>query len=161
MSPEAQQNLDIQQTQAHSTVVDEGTSYKTLTSEEVLTMKQQNPVKTLRKLQLLRQVSTEVQPSSSIVAPAPEMDASVTLKLQQLRDYLFKREILIVVEEEESLGLNILKLLDELARHELPAPVVRYLIEFEAFFTQLIKDLALCRNDDFQINTTVNKMRRE
>lgn len=63
------------------------------------------------------------------------MDASITLKLQLLRDYLFEREILIVVEEEESLGLDILKLLDKLARHELPTPIARYLIEFEAFFT--------------------------
>lgn len=45
-------------------------------------MKQQNPKETLRKLQQLHQVSIEVQPSSSTIIPAPEMNASITLKLQ-------------------------------------------------------------------------------
>lgn len=74
---------------------------------------------------------------------------------------MFEREILVVIEEEESLGLDILKLLDEPAQYELPAPVSRYLIEFEAFFTQLIKDLALRWNVDFQIKTKINEMRQE
>lgn len=59
------------------------------------------------------------------------------------------------------MALDILKLLDELARHELPASVARYLIEFETFFNHLIKDLALCQNADFQIRTKINEIRRE
>lgn len=86
------------------------------------------------------------------------MDSYVTLKLQHLRNYLFEHEIL-VVEEEQTLGLDILKLLDELARHELLALYSRYLIEFEAFFTQPIKDLSLHQNVEFQIKTKINEMR--
>ena len=56
---------------------------------------------------------------------------------------------------------DISKLLDELALHELSAPTAKYLIEFEAFFTQLVNDLALRRNADFQIKIKINKMRLE
>lgn len=122
-NPLSPQNLDIQQNQAPSTTAGEGTSHNTLTLEEVLSMKQQNPAETLRKLQKLRQVSTEVHPSSSTAMPTPEMDASITLKLQQLKNYLFEREVLAVVEEEEALRLDILKMLDELDQHKLPALV--------------------------------------
>lgn len=71
------------------------------------------------------------------------MDVVTTLKLQQLKDQLFEREFLIVLEEEEGLARDIFKLLDELALYELPAPTVNYLIEFEDLFIQLVKDLVL------------------
>lgn len=74
-------------------------------------------------------------------------------------DYLFECEILIIVEDEEPLGLDIHKLLDEIALHELPTLVSRYLIEFKAFFTQLIKDFVLRQNADFQIKMKINEMR--
>lgn len=67
--------------------------------------------------------------------PIPKMDAFVILKLQQLKTYLFEREISTVVVEEEALGVDFLKLFYELSRHKLSAPVAKYLIEFEAFFT--------------------------
>lgn len=99
-------------------------------------MKWKNLAKALRKLQQLRQISTEAQPSYSTDVPSPRMDATDTLKLQQLKDYLFKREVLIILEEEEEgMTRNIFKLLDELALHELPAPGAKYLIEFKSFFT--------------------------
>lgn len=56
---------------------------------------------------------------------------------------------------------DIFKLLYELALHELPTPAIKYLIELEAFFTQIIKDLTLHRNYDFQIKTKINEMRLE
>lgn len=55
------------------------------------------PTETLRKLQQLHQASTEVQTSSSTAMPNLEMDASVILKLQQLKIYLFELEVLAVV----------------------------------------------------------------
>lgn len=139
----------------------EGTSNNTLTPEEILSMKQQNPAVTLRKPQKLRQASIDVQPSSSIAMPIQEMDASVTLKLQQLKTYLFEHEILASIKEEEALGVDVLKLLDELSRYKLPAPVTKYLIEFETFFTQLVKYLTLRRHSDFQIKTKLYEMRWE
>lgn len=89
------------------------------------------------------------------------MDVAATLKLQQLKDLLFEREFLIVLKKEEGITRDIFKLLDELALHELPAPTVKCLIEFEAFFTQLVKDLVLCRSVDLQIKTKINEMRLE
>lgn len=89
------------------------------------------------------------------------MDATVTLKLQQLKDYWFARKVLIIVEEEEDLARDILKLLEELTLPEFPAPIARYLIQFKAFFTQLVKDLVLCRNIDFQIKMKIKEMRLE
>lgn len=44
-------------------LVQDKSSNNTLTPEEILSMKQQNPAETLRKLQKLRQASTDVQPS--------------------------------------------------------------------------------------------------
>lgn len=87
------------------------------------------------------------------------MDAASTLKLHQLKDLLFEHEFLIVLIEEEGLACDVFTLLDELVLHKLPAPTVKYLIEFEAFFTQLVKDLALRRNADFQIKTQINEIR--
>lgn len=74
---------------------------------------------------------------------------------------MFERKFLTVLEEEEGLACDIFKLLDELALHELSALAVKYLIEFEAFFTQLVKDLALHQHADFQIKTKINEMRLE
>lgn len=71
------------------------------------------------------------------------MDAASTLKLQHLKDLLFECEFLIVLDEEEGLARDVFKILDELALHELPASVVKYLVEFKAFFSQLVKDLIL------------------
>lgn len=65
-----------------------------------MAIKQQNPGEALRKLQQLRQLSTEAQPSSSTVTPPSEMDAAATLALQQLKDLLFEHEFLIVLKEE-------------------------------------------------------------
>lgn len=93
--------------------------------------------------------------------PISEMYASVFLKLKQLKTYLFKREILAVITEKEALEVDVLKMLNEISWHKLPALVAKYLIEFEAFFTQLVKDLTLHRHYDFQIKTKLNKMRRE
>lgn len=78
-----------------------------------------------------------------------------------MKDLLFEREFLIVLDEEEGLARDVFKLLDELALHELPAPAVKYLIELEAFFTQLVKDLVLHRNANLQIKTKINEMRLE
>lgn len=89
------------------------------------------------------------------------MHASIILKLQQLETYLFEREILAVVAEEEALGVDVIKLLDKLSWHKVPAPMAKYMIEFEAFFTHLIKYLTLCRHAAFQIKTKLNEMRRE
>lgn len=158
MLTETNQNPKIQQIQGPSTADDECTSHSTLTPEEILSMKQQNPT-TLINLQKLRQAPTEVHPSTSTSMPTPEMDTFVTLKLQQLKNYLFMHDVLAIIEEEEALELDILKLLDELARHKLPALVAKYLIVFETFFMQLVKDLALCRHSDFQVKTKINKMR--
>lgn len=108
VSTETNQNPDIQQIQDPSTAAGGGTSNNTLTQEEILSMKQQNPIETLRKLQILRQASTEVHPYSLTSMPIPEMDASVTLKLQQLKTYLFEHEVLAIIEEEEALGIDIL-----------------------------------------------------
>lgn len=141
--------------------VQDKSSNSSLNSEEILSLKQQNLAETLRRLQKLCQVSIDAHPSSSNAMPILEMDASVILKLQQLKTYLFEREILAAVAEEEVLGVNVLKMLDELSRHKLPAPMAKYLIEFEAFFTQLVKDLTLRRHYDFQIKMKLNKMRRE
>lgn len=98
-------------------------------------MKRQNLAEALRRLQQLRQISTEAQSSSSTAVPSPGMDATITLKLQQLKYYLFEREVVSVVKEEEDMSLNIFKLLNEHALHEHPAPSAKYLIDFEAFFT--------------------------
>lgn len=91
--------------------------------------------------------------------PILEMDAFVTLKLQQLKTYLFEHELLTVIKEEEALEVDVLKLLDEISRHKLPAPMAKYLIEFEAFFTQLVKDLTICWHSNFQIKMKINEMR--
>lgn len=50
VSPEAHKNLYIHQTQTTSTATGEVTSFSTLTPEDVLAMKQQNPAEALRKL---------------------------------------------------------------------------------------------------------------
>lgn len=39
--------------------------------------------------------------------------------------------------------------------------MAKYLIEFEAFLTQLVKDLTLCWHFGFQIKMKLNEMRRE
>lgn len=93
--------------------------------------------------------------------PISKMDAYIFLKIKQLKTYLFKREILVVVTEEEALGVDVRKMLDELSRHKLPASMAKYLIEFEAFFTQLVKYLTLRQHSDFQIKMKLNEMRRE
>lgn len=89
------------------------------------------------------------------------MDVSATLKIQQLEDLLFEREFLTVLDEEEGLARDVFKLLDALALYEISALTVKYLIEFDAFFTQLVKDLFLRWNTDIQIKTKINEMRLE
>lgn len=115
----------------------------------------------LRKLQQLRQLSIKAQPSSSTVAPSSEMDASATLTLQQLKELLFEHKFLIILDEEDVLAYDVFKLLDALALNEHHASIIKYFVEFEAFFTQLVKDLNLRRNTDFKIKTKINKMRLE
>lgn len=39
--------------------------------------------------------------------------------------------------------------------------MAKHMIESEAFFTHLVKDLTLCRHADFQIKMRLNEMRRQ
>ena len=89
------------------------------------------------------------------------MDVAATLTLQQLKDLLFEREFLVAIDEEEGLAHDVFKLLDALALHEHHSSIVKYFVDFEAFFTQLVKDLNHHRNVDFQIKTKLNEMRLE
>lgn len=161
VSLEVQQNPVSQPTQDPPNVVDKGISTGILTLDEIMVIKQKNQAKALRKLQQLRQLSNAAQPSSSTVAPSSELDAAATLTLQKLKDLLFEREFLLVLDEEEGLTRDVFNLLDELPLHELPASIVKYFFEFEAFFTQFVKNLNLSRNADFQIKTKLNEIRLE
>lgn len=82
ISPEAQQIPIAQQTHNPLIVIGEGVSTGTLTPDEILAIKQRNPEEALRKLQQLRHLSTDAQPSSSTLVSTSEMDAVTTLKLQ-------------------------------------------------------------------------------
>lgn len=61
----------------------------------------------------------------------------------------------------EGLARDIFKFLDSLALQDLPAPIVKYFVEFEVFFTQFVKDLNLLQNADFQIKMKLNEVRLE
>lgn len=69
------------------------------------------------------------------MTPSSELNAAITLTLQQLKESLFKHDFLLALEEEEGLVRDIFKLLNTLALHELPASMVKYFVEFEDFFT--------------------------
>ena len=133
------------------------TSNKSLTLQEVLAMKEQNPVEALRKLQQFRHESVVVEPIDLTTEISPEME----VKLHELKRFLFDGEILTVVAEEDPVANEIFKILDELIQNGLPDPIAKYLIEFEAFFTRLVRDLAVHRQGDLQIKTDVNSMKVE
>ncbi|CAI8585982.1 unnamed protein product [Vicia faba] len=97
-------------------------------------------------------------PNSSIVA---EVDANVTLKLQQLKTYLLEGDFLVVVGEETDLGRDALKLVGKLNHYELPDSIAKYFIEFKSFFSQLSRDLITRKNDDLQIKNKINEMARK
>lgn len=59
VSPEVQQNSAPQTTQDLPNVTDEEISTGVLTPDDILTIRRQNPVEALRKLQQLCQLSTE------------------------------------------------------------------------------------------------------
>ena len=123
------------------------TSDKSLTLQEVLAMKEQNPVEALRRLQQFRHDSVVVEPVDLAVEISPEME----VKLHELKRFLFDREILAAIAEEDPVANEIFKILDELILNGLPDPIAKYLIEFEAFFTRLVRDLAVHRQGDLQI----------
>lgn len=82
-----------------------------------------------------------------IVTPS-ELHVEVIFILQQLKASLFDGEFLCTLEREGEIARDIFKFLESLALHDLPASMVKYFVEFDAFFTQFVKDINLRQNDD-------------
>lgn len=160
-SPAAQQNHVSPPTLNPPNVVDESASTGVLTSSEIRIIKQRNPAKALRKLKQLLRLSTDAPPPSSTVVPPSELNDEVIFILQQLKASLFESDFLRALETEEGLARDIFKFLDSLALYDIPASIVKYFVEFEAFFTQFVKDLNLRQNADLQIKKKLNELRLE
>lgn len=56
---------------------------------------------------------------------------------------LFDDEFLGALGKDGEIAHDVFKFLDSLSLHDLPTSMVKYFVEFEAFFTQLVKDLSL------------------
>lgn len=124
-------------------MVNESASTSILTLRDIRIIKQRNPTEALRKLQHILCLSTDAPlPSSTIVAPS-ELHDEVVFILQQLNTTLFESDFLCTLEKGGELSCDIFKFLDSLSLHDLPTSMAKYFVEFEAFFTQLVKDLKL------------------
>lgn len=144
-----------------SNVANESASTTILTPSKIRTIKQRNPVKALRKLQQILHFSTDAPPPSSTVVTPSKLHVEVVFILQQLKAPLFNGEFLRALKREGEIARDIFKFLDSLALYDLPASMVKYFIEFEAFFTEFVKDLNLRQNADLQIKTKLNKAKIE
>ena len=111
----------------------------------------------MKRLQQFRHDSVVVEPVDLAAEISPEME----VKLHELKRFLFDGGILAAIAEEDPVSIKIFKILDELILNGLPDPIAKYLIEFEAFFTRLVRDLAVHRQGDLQIKTDVNSMKVE
>lgn len=142
-------------------VANENVLTSILTPDGIRTIKQRNPIEALWKLQQIRHLSTDVPPSSTIVGASFELHAEVVFILQQLKASLFDDKILGALEREWEITRDVFKFLDSLAIHDLPALMVKYFVEFEAFFTQFSKNMSLRQNVDLQIKMKLNEVKIE
>lgn len=124
-------------------MADENASTIILTPNDIRTIKQRNPIEALRKLQQMCRLSTDVPPPSTIVGASSELHAEVIFILQQLKASLLDDKFLGALEREGEIARDVFKLLDSLALHDLPTSMVKYFVEFEAFFTHFTKDMSL------------------
>lgn len=100
----------------------------------------------LRRLQKLGKFSAGSQYFKLITTFSDDLDASVSVMLQQLRTYIFKDDFLTVVEEEPQLWTEIRKLLDGINQHKILNSLTQYLFNFEAFLDQVLRDLIFQKN---------------
>jgi hypothetical protein len=106
-------------------------------------------------------LSTDAPPPSTVVGDSLELHVEVIFILQQLKASLYNDRFLDALIKLGEVTCDIFKFLDSLALRDLPASMVKYFVEFEAFFTQFTKDLNLRQNVDFQINIKLNEAKIE
>lgn len=99
---------------------------------DTITKKIQNPMEVLRKLQQFRQSSDH---APSTCSPA-EISPTLVASLRDLKAHLSVGDFLENCAENPDTARGALKMLSLLSLAEVPASVARFVIEFEALFTQ-------------------------
>lgn len=130
-------------------VADESLSASIPTPYDIRIIKHMNHVEALRKLQQIHRLSTDAPPSSTTASDSSKLHVELVFILQQLKESLCDDGFLDALRKNGEIACDIFKFLDTLALRDLPASMVKYCVEFEAFFTQFTKDLSLRQNADF------------
>lgn len=148
-------------TPPYANVDDENATASLPTPDDIRLIKYRNLVEALRKLQQIRRLSTYAPPLSTVVGDSSKLHVEVVFILQQLKASLCDDGFLDALKKHGEVACDIFKILDSLALRDLPASMVKYFVEFKAFFTQFTKELNLRQNVDFQINMKLNEAKIE
>lgn len=127
-------------------IIHDSSSNTSLSQEEILALKRNNPTKALKRIQKLHKFSTGSRSSQSSDALLADIgDNSMNLLIQQLKENIFKVYLLISIEGDAQLGFDIRTLLVDLNKHRVSDSMVQFLFEFEAYFDQVFRDIDLKR----------------
>lgn len=111
----------------------------------------------LRKLQLFRQIPKHIPSISSSADLSPTLAAL----LRDLKAHLSSEDFLDSCAEDSDAARDTFKMLDLLSLPEVPTPISRFLIEFEAFCTRFSRDLSEARAKRTQWTQLCDQMERE